>query len=545
MATGGVESFVAAESTNIHVLDYHDGSLIKIFIGDDRNRLSDVKDGHIGVVTCLAYDNNRAYSGSADETIMVWDILERKRVHVLRGHEGSIVCLSISGPLLISSGADNTVRIWNKQSGDQLLTLFGHIQSVLSIHAGPLWMVTGSADEEVRIWDIVTSSNGTIKIDTVARLTGHMAPVTCVRYGKLEVVSGDKNGQIIIWLVETSEIIRQSKGIHKGAILTLQFDSTRIVSGGADGNVCITDIGTGEVLQTLYGHTEHVLALAFDCSRIISASRDNSLRYWTWGGQRAEVKDKFYVMVKGDTLQKICEQHSVSMEELMSWNGIVSVKDTFLGFRFIVRKADPTQLSEAEIIQDEKKRRIAASIALTKKRLKQTGIEKGSFAKHSRVYKLAMDIDTYSLANRMLKDTKRNGELFPVNEEDAIDARSVAGRMRNMADRARSRTQVSNYVTTEDNVEEWGTVADSLAISMLNIYVEFVAYEVMQEIKRQERDKISIIGRSMLNTEERALLTKTHQSTDDIQRKKDIRNEKGISTAAGYCCPKKQIYKHW
>ncbi len=70
-ATGGVENFICGESNNIHVIDYHNGELLHVYPGDNRSRLGD-KRGHIGVITCLAYDVNRIYSGSADETIMVF-----------------------------------------------------------------------------------------------------------------------------------------------------------------------------------------------------------------------------------------------------------------------------------------------------------------------------------------------------------------------------------------------------------------------------------------------------------------------------------------
>jgi hypothetical protein len=38
-ANGGVENFIAAEGYNIHVLDYHNGSLKHVFVGK-RNRIS-------------------------------------------------------------------------------------------------------------------------------------------------------------------------------------------------------------------------------------------------------------------------------------------------------------------------------------------------------------------------------------------------------------------------------------------------------------------------------------------------------------------------
>ena len=225
LATGGVENFVCAESSNIHVIDYHNGELLQLFAGDDRSRLGD-KEGHTGVITCLAYDQNRVYSGSADETIMVWDLISRKRVHVLRGHDGTIVSLAVHSFMLMSGGADAVIRLWDKNTGRELRVITGHSESVLSIDLGAAWMVTASADEEVRVWDIKRKSKHTIKVDTKFRLAGHDCPVTCAKYGKLEVVSGDRNGNIIIWWLETGEIVRHVENVHAGKINCIQFDAT-------------------------------------------------------------------------------------------------------------------------------------------------------------------------------------------------------------------------------------------------------------------------------------------------------------------------------
>lgn len=46
--------------------------------------------------------------------------------------------------------------------------------------------------------------------------------------------------------------------------------------------IAVTDLTTGERTMTLRGHKGIVLAVAFDRSKIISASDDNTLRTWVW-----------------------------------------------------------------------------------------------------------------------------------------------------------------------------------------------------------------------------------------------------------------------
>ena len=71
-------------------------------------------------------------------------------------------------------------------------------------------------------------------------------------------MSGDVLGRIFLWwtAVGPSEdpYVLYKIVAHSGPVKTMQFDAIYIVSGGADGAVCITDIATGEVMQTIRAH---------------------------------------------------------------------------------------------------------------------------------------------------------------------------------------------------------------------------------------------------------------------------------------------------
>lgn len=58
-----------------------------------------------------------------------------------------------------------------------------------------------------------------------------------------------------------------------------------MVSCSTDGTITVTDLTTGECTMTLRGHEGIVLAVAFDRSKIMSASDDGTLRTWVWAAK--------------------------------------------------------------------------------------------------------------------------------------------------------------------------------------------------------------------------------------------------------------------
>jgi F-box and WD-40 domain protein CDC4 len=61
---------------------------------------------------------------------------------------------------------------------------------------------------------------------------------------------------------------------HDNSVTSLQFDSTRIVSGGSDGRVKVWSLKTGQLLRELSTPAEAVWRVAFEEEKaVIMASR--------------------------------------------------------------------------------------------------------------------------------------------------------------------------------------------------------------------------------------------------------------------------------
>lgn len=256
-----------------------------------------------------------------------------------------------------------------------------------------------------------------------------------------------------------------------------------------------------------------VIALAFDSERIISISGDNTVRYWQWGQQTAPT-DKVHVLDKGETLLSVAKRYTTSVSEVMRWNGITDVRQCYPGMSLIVRKADPDKPTDAEKLLLQKEKRLEGGAKLAEKISKESAavdamLESGAkLANYNRVHKIATDIDFFSLGNRLFGNEKRQLELFPDTINPNENTRSLAGRFRaedkrkkeemrqadqGMSDFSASQTEAESaedaaalawalktgskvrprYFVSADNEDEWGDVADDLAVVMLQMMVEY------------------------------------------------------------------------
>ncbi|KAI7830223.1 WD40-repeat-containing domain protein [Gamsiella multidivaricata] len=67
---------------------------------------------------------------------------------------------------------------------------------------------------------------------------------------------------------------------HTEGIYCIQFDDNKIISGSRDNTIKIWDLASGLCLRTYSGHSASVLCLQYDESRIVSGSSDTSIIVW-------------------------------------------------------------------------------------------------------------------------------------------------------------------------------------------------------------------------------------------------------------------------
>jgi WD40 repeat protein len=232
-------------------------------------RIEHYLQGHTAGVRSLAVspDGRRLVSGSADNTLIIWDTTTDQPVGApLTGHTGWVnsVAFSPDGKLIASGSADQTVRLWNAETGKpEGEPLVGHSGSVWSVAFSPdgKTLASGSDDLTIMLWDVATRK---LLGDP---LTGHEDTIYSIAFspdGKT-LASGDGNSTIYLWDTATWKPISDPLSADNW-VLSLAFNPKTgiLASTGADRNVTFWDVSTGEQLNVLKtDHQNYVRQVVF------------------------------------------------------------------------------------------------------------------------------------------------------------------------------------------------------------------------------------------------------------------------------------------
>jgi small GTP-binding protein len=226
-------------------------------------------------------------SGSADRTVMLWDIQTGELLRTLEGHKDYVwtVAFHPDGRLLASGGHDGAVKVWDPQTGKLVRTLdrgprttaeTGWILSMAFDPRGEI-LATGSTDGIVRLWD---PSNGT--------LLGSLYNKSSVRSVAFDpqgrtLVAGNNQGGVQYWDLQTRGLLRAFKGDSEINRVTFDPDGTTLATAGGDGIVNLWEAHSGKLLRVLEGHTASIDDICYsrDGRLLASKSADGTVRIWS------------------------------------------------------------------------------------------------------------------------------------------------------------------------------------------------------------------------------------------------------------------------
>ncbi|MGB0387502.1 MAG: NB-ARC domain-containing protein, partial [Ardenticatenaceae bacterium] len=242
-------------------------------------------------------------------------------IRTLRGHTHKVTAVAVVGERIISAGDDGMLKVWDLTSGRYLYTLTRHPDRVTgmavvgqrvvsvswkSINVSNLadprdgYAIPGDACESVALtpdgqWMISGGWRCTLEVREVASgrllktLTGHNSIIAAlaVTPDGQRLISAGRDDTLRLWDLagDLSPLIIETDSVR---VLAITDDGQRMISAGWFKNTLEVwwagmprwELATGQLLHTLTGHTYHVTAVAIYGERIISASRDKTLKVW-------------------------------------------------------------------------------------------------------------------------------------------------------------------------------------------------------------------------------------------------------------------------
>ncbi|MBW3597416.1 MAG: WD40 repeat domain-containing protein, partial [Planctomycetes bacterium] len=193
--------------------------------------------GHASTVTSVAHTPSGRYvaTGSADQTIKIWDAATGEELRRLQGHTGPVMCLAAdpNNRYFVSGAGDNTLRLWDAPQPDPLAVFDGHTAPVRAVAAstnGERFLTAGD-DRLARIWRI---ADGKLMV----ALDGLTAPITEAAYrnDNNQVALADAEGVIRLF----NPLDGKPEGVlgaHSGDVTGLAYhpNNQQLISTGADG----------------------------------------------------------------------------------------------------------------------------------------------------------------------------------------------------------------------------------------------------------------------------------------------------------------------
>lgn len=271
-------------------------------------------------------------SGSADQTIRIWNITTGDCRQILTGHQSQVSAVTFSPDGLSLASCDGqSIKIWDIQTGECQQTFSNDLTFVWSIAFSPdgetlacgdgkvikLWHIkTGECYQILsgfssQVWSVVFSSNGEIiaASDKQTLKLWQIDPTGAIN--ALQTIQGYANS---VWSVAVNPIPWQFTSLPtpllqedppllpfaKGELagntppLAKREQGGIVASGGADQTISLWDISTRRCLATLSQHQKSIRTLAFSPipSQGILASGSEDKTICLWQPKKIAISDK-------------------------------------------------------------------------------------------------------------------------------------------------------------------------------------------------------------------------------------------------------------
>ncbi|CAK9011492.1 Casein kinase I [Durusdinium trenchii] len=224
-----------------------------------------------------------ALSGSADTSLVLWDLERLELLRSFEGHTGAVCCVSACfvRKWAVSGSDDGTLRVWSFNQRSALLTLRCPHGTAWSVHASCEHQaaVTGHEGGSVQVWDFQEESCAHV---LEGRHRG-LVQVVQAEFQRSKAASGSDDGIYCIWDLSRMVCTYLVEGSSQMSVWSMDssFDlSFAALSGSFDGQLHLWDVREDVPTKSRRGLSVCALAADFRARRAVSGTYDGQLLLW-------------------------------------------------------------------------------------------------------------------------------------------------------------------------------------------------------------------------------------------------------------------------
>ena len=247
--------------------------------------------GHKARTTAVAFgpaDGDLLATGGEDHQVLLWHLHGANPLQpvVLAGHTRTVTCLAVTpdGAIVASGSHDGTVRLWDARAGkclDTLATGQGQVHC-LALSDDGRRLVTGGDLGSMRVWNLAE------------RKLIQRPPAQFPAGGPIEQLAVTRDGQTLASLQSGLVTLHDLGGdgqapmrpIASGAAaVAFTPDGKSLAVGSGDRVTRLYDVASGAYRGELPGHSQQVVALAFNRDATLLATASRGYLRWNHGGE--------------------------------------------------------------------------------------------------------------------------------------------------------------------------------------------------------------------------------------------------------------------